>query len=298
MARGGNALEKRGIDSELDQDYPEDVRPRPFVKWVGGKRQLLAQLISRMPEKYGKYYEPFLGGGALFFAVQPEKAVLSDCNQDLINAYEVIQSNPQALIKSLTGHTAKHCEEYYYEQRALDREANYAKKSAVERASRLIYLNKTCFNGLYRVNSKGYFNVPFGAYKNPKICDAENLLACGNLLKSAKLHARSYKELLKTVKAGDFVYLDPPYAPLSATSNFTNYAADGFGAQDQVDLRDFCRKLDEKGAHWMLSNSAAELIYDLYKDFHIEEVQASRNINSQAEGRGKITELIIRNYGA
>jgi DNA adenine methylase len=294
MARGGNALEKGVSDSEMDQDDPEDVRPRPFVKWVGGKRQLLPQLVARMPKHYGRYYEPFLGGGALFFAVQPSKATLVDSNEELINAYSVVASNPKKLVTSLLKH--EHTSQYFYDLRAKDREPTYAKWSDIERASRLIYLNKTCYNGLYRVNSKGYFNAPFGNYKNPKICDPENLHACSELLKSATIRCCSYKEISKTVKAGDFVYLDPPYAPMSATSNFTAYVADGFGSQDQVDLRDFCCKLDERGVYWMLSNSAAELIFDLYKDFCIEEVQAARNINSQGYGRGKITELIIRNY--
>jgi DNA adenine methylase len=295
MARGGNALEKGITDPELDQEDPEDVRPRPFVKWVGGKRQLLQQLIARMPEEYGRYYEPFLGGGALFFTVQPEKATLIDSNEELINAYKVVESSPKKLVTSLLKH--EHTSEYFYELRGKDRDPSYAKWSDVERASRLIYINKTCYNGLYRVNSKGHFNAPFGNYKNPKICDAENLEACSEVLKAATIRCASYKDIAKTVKAGDFVYLDPPYAPLSATSNFTGYVADGFSAQDQVELRDFCCKLNERGVHWMLSNSAAELILDLYQEFYIEEVQAARNINSQATGRGKITELIIRNYG-
>ena len=276
------------------KDQENNVSAKPFVKWAGGKTQLLLELTSRVPRTFQRYYEPFLGGGALFFCIQPENAFLSDVNAELINVYRVVKNNVEKLIASLTQHVYQ--ESYFYKIREADRTVEYTTWNNVQKASRLIYLNKTCFNGLYRVNSKGQFNAPFGDYQNPKICAPENLRACSKVLQSATLTSSSYLCTEKHVHEGDFVYFDPPYAPLSTTSNFTNYSKNGFSRENQETLRDLCVRLDKKGVFWMLSNSAAPLILDLYSDYNIEMVEATRAINSKAGKRGKIKEVIVRNY--
>ena len=278
----------------LLKNRENNITAKPFVKWAGGKTQLLLELTSRVPRTFQRYYEPFLGGGALFFSLQPENAFLSDVNAELINVYKVVKNNVEKLIASLTQHVYQ--ESYFYNIREADRTVEYTTWDNVQKASRLIYLNKTCFNGLYRVNSKGQFNAPFGDYKNPKICDSENLRACSKVLQSVTLTSSSYICIEKHVNQGDFVYFDPPYAPVSTTSNFTNYSKNGFSEENQETLRDLCVKLDKKGVFWMLSNSAVPLILDLYSDYNIEMVEASRAINSKAGKRGKIKEVIVRNY--
>jgi DNA adenine methylase len=270
------------------------ILPRPFVKWVGGKRQLIPELTKRLPCTFSRYYEPFVGGGALFFHLQPEQAFLSDINDELINVYNVVKHNVEALIKELSRHVYE--ASYFYTIREADRLPNYQQWSEVRKASRFIYLNKTCYNGLYRVNSKGYFNAPFGDYRNPKICDPENLRLCSESLKYAKLSCDSYYVVDERARPGDFVYFDPPYAPLTATSNFTNYSKSGFGKEDQEELRNLCSRLDKKGVKWMLSNSSAPLILDLYQEYNVETISASRAINSKGSLRGKIKEVIVRNY--
>lgn len=271
-----------------------DRAARPFLKWAGGKGRLLDELLRRMPLRYGRYLEPFVGAGALFFALQPREAYLSDINDELITTYRVVQSDLEGLVRLLKRH--RHQEEYFYKLRDADRAPSFARWSDVRRAARLIYLNKTCFNGLYRVNAQGYFNVPFGAYRNPTILDEANLRACHHALQGAELACAPFEAVLLKAKAGDFVYFDPPYAPLSATSNFTSYTRGGFDAAAQLRLRDVCRALDEKGVRWMLSNSSAPMILELYRDFRIEYVHAPRAINSVASKRGGVSELIIRNY--
>jgi DNA adenine methylase len=268
---------------------------RPFLKWVGGKRQLLRSLLTRLPHTYQTYFEPFIGGGALYFAHQPERAYISDINHELINVYLMVAQEVEALIDALSQHV--YDKEYFYEIREMDRLEDYASWLPVSRASRFLFLNKTCFNGLYRVNSQGYFNTPFGNYRKPTICDPENLRACSLVLKNTNIGCYSYGEVGKLAKKGDFVYFDPPYAPLNATSNFTGYVKDGFRYEDQVDLKNLCDRLTKKGVLWMLSNSTAPLILDLYQDYNIEKVYASRSINSQGDKRGKIQEVIVRNYG-
>lgn len=279
------------------------VTPKPFIKWVGGKRQLLPELLARLPLEYNRYFEPFIGGGALFFAHRPKKAFISDINEELVNAYRVLEDDVESLIAELFKHSHKHSqgddnfsESYFYKLRNADRLDSYRSWSDVSRAGRFIYLNKTCYNGLYRVNSQGQFNAPFGDYKRPKICDVANLRACSFALKKARVHCMSFITAAQRAKTGDFVYFDPPYAPLNATSNFTGYAKSGFGVEDQQQLKKLCDALEAKGVKWMLSNSTAPLILDLYRDYRIEKVYASRAINSKAEKRGKIQELIIRNY--
>jgi len=272
------------------------VQAKPFVKWVGGKGQLLSELLSRVPSKYNTYHEPFIGGGALFFALRPKRAVLSDINEELINTYRVVASDVDALIKELKKHQYE--ESYFYKIRDIDRSELYKSWGEVRKAARLIYLNKSCFNGLYRVNSKGQFNTPFGRYVNPTICNEENLKACSAVLsnKGVKVVVRGFKEITKNAKRGDFVYFDPPYAPLSATSSFTDYAKDKFGSEMQEQLKESVDSLTDKGVKVMLSNSTAPLILDLYANYFIEEVKASRAVNSDTQKRGKIDEIIVRNY--
>lgn len=267
---------------------------RPFVKWAGGKGQLLTELRSRVPATFGSYFEPFAGAGALFFSLQPQIAYLADVNEELINAYMVVQQDVEHLIELLADYS--YDRDRYYAVRALDRNSAFDNLSPAARAARFIYLNKTCFNGLYRVNSRGEFNVPFGRYVNPTICDSDNLRACSATLQDVTLAVKGFAASCAQASRGDFVYLDPPYMPLSRTSSFTRYAKDDFTASDQERLRDTCRALNKAGVFFMLSNSAAPLMYELYREFAIEEVAASRAINSKAAKRGAVSELIVRNY--
>ncbi len=267
--------------------------PKPFVKWAGGKRQLLDVLMKNVPPKFGTYIEPFVGGGALLFELEPKRAIISDTNYELINAYRVIRDNLEELIESLKNHLNE--EDYYYRIRALDPST----LTPVERASRFIYLNKTCYNGLYRENSKGEFNVPFGRYKSPKICDEENLRSVSEFLRSVDIQIlyQDYRETCKLAREGDFVYLDPPYHPISKTSSFTKYTKEDFTREDQITLSEVFKELDRKGCYIMLSNSNTEFIKDLYRGFEIVELSANRSINCKAEGRGKEkVEILVKNY--
>lgn len=266
----------------------------PIVKWVGGKRQLMFELLKNMPKEYNRYFEPFIGGGALFFELQPQNAYISDMNEELINLYSVVRDNVYELIEDLSKHEVS--KEYFLGIRNIDRTEKYAELSDVERASRFIYLNRTCFNGMYRVNSHGQFNVPFGHYKNPRIIDENNLLNCSKLLKKTEIKCADFSEILTKVKKGDFVYFDPPYVPLNETSSFTSYTKDGFDIDMQFKLRDVCDELDSKGVKFMLSNSDTKLVNELYANYEIKKVFASRQINANADGRGKITEVLVRNY--
>ena len=266
----------------------------PIVKWVGGKRQLMFELLKNMPENYNRYFEPFIGGGALFFELQPDNAYISDMNEELINLYQVVRDNVDELITDLQKHDIS--KEYFMEIRNIDRTEEYKNWSNVKKASRFIYLNRTCFNGMYRVNSKGEFNVPFGHYKNPRILDENNLINCSNLLRRTEIKHADFSEILKKVKKGDFVYFDPPYVPLSETSSFTSYTKDGFDIDMQFKLRDVCDELDSMGVKFLLSNSDTKLVNELYENYNIKKVFASRQINANADGRGKITEVLVRNY--
>jgi len=279
----------------------EENKPKPFIKWVGGKRQLLKQfkLMNLYPPKdfnpiKAKYFEPFVGGGAVFFDLLPQKAVLSDLNDELVITYNVIKGDVEKLIKSLKKH--KHNKDYFLKIRAKDTK----KLSDIERASRFIYLNKTCFNGMYRVNKSGKFNVPFGSQSNPLICDEKNLLKVRDALKNVKIVEQDYKQVLKEAKKGDFVYFDPPYYPLNRTSSFTGYTADSFLEKEQEELRDTYLELHKKGCFVMLSNSNTEFINKLYsgldKKIKVCKVDASRMINSDATKRGKIKEVLVINY--
>lgn len=276
------------------QEIDINTKAKPFLKWVGGKTQLLPEITARIPDHFSRYFEPFLGGGALFFHLVPEDSILIDINEELTNTYRVIKDKIEELIADLKQHIYE--KEYYYHIRNIDRTDEYKSWSDARRASRLIYLNKTCFNGLYRVNSKGEFNTPMGRYKNPKIVDEVNLRACSKALQKAEIITGSFLEIEEKITSSDFVYFDPPYVPLNATSNFTGYSQDGFDQKMQLSLRELCDRLNAKGVRFMVSNSSAPLILDLYSHYKIELVYANRAINSQGDKRGKITEAIITNY--
>lgn len=266
----------------------------PIVKWVGGKRQLMFELLNNMPENYNRYFEPFIGGGALFFELQPDNAYISDMNEELINLYQVVRNNVDELITDLQKHDCS--KDYFMEIRNIDRTDEYKNWSDIQKASRFIYLNRTCFNGMYRVNSKGEFNVPFGHYKNPRILDENNLINCSNLLQRTEIRHADFSAILNRVQKGDFVYFDPPYVPLSETSSFTSYTKDGFDIGMQFKLRDVCDELNSMGVKFLLSNSDTKLVNELYEKYNIKKVFASRQINANADGRGKISEVLVRNY--
>jgi DNA adenine methylase len=271
--------------------------PRPFLKWAGGKGQLLPELTRMVSEAspFTHYHEPFVGGGALFFELSSygslkEKAYLSDNNEHLIEAYRSVRNDVDALILLLREHKELHSHDYYYHMRANIPEG------VTERGARIIYLNKTCFNGLFRENRKGEFNVPMGRYANPMICDEENLRACAKALKKSDVKARPFESVLQHARAGDFVYFDPPYIPLSATANFTGYGKGGFAEDSQRCLADVFEELDRKGVKVLLSNSETPLARRLYKKFRVENVYATRLVNSRADRRGKVPEILARNY--
>jgi len=268
---------------------PAGAALRPFLKWAGGKAQLVPDLRRHLPAAFGRYFEPFLGGGALFFAAQPRRATLADCNADLIEVYRVVQGDVEALIERLG--RWPHSRADYYAARAQDPAA----LTPVERAARFIYLNRTCYNGLYRVNRQGRFNVPFGRYTNPRICDTDTLRAASHALRRANLRVADFAASTRQAGAGDLVYCDPPFDPLSKTALFTSYTAGGFGADEQARLARTCADLAARGCRVLVSNSDTPLIRDLYRDFCIVELQARRAINRNANGRGPVTELLIFN---
>lgn len=295
-----NKTTDNNFKSWIDSNSRSESVAKPFVKWVGGKRQLLKTFRMRnlypphsFNLKSNTYYEPFVGGGAVFFDLLPDKAILSDMNQELVITYNVIKNEVENLIKLLKKH--KYDKDYFLKIRAK----KIQNLSNLEIASRFIYLNRTAFNGMYRVNSKGEFNVPFGKYSNPLICDENNLRNVSKILKNVKILHRDYKEVLKTAKKGDFIYFDPPYYPLSKTASFTAYTKDSFLDKEQIELRDTFLELDKKGCFVMLSNSDAPFINEIYsgfKNIRITKVDANRNINSKASGRGKIKEILVTNY--
>jgi len=267
------------------------------VKWVGGKRQLLNEITKYVPKNMTTYYEPFLGGGAVLFELQPKKAIVNDINSELINLYNVIKDNVDDLIEDLKRH--ENNEEYFYKIRGLDRDkTKYNSLTPIKKASRIIYLNKTCYNGLFRVNKAGEFNTPFGNYKNPNIVNEITLRAVSNYLNKANITflCKDFEEALKGVRKGAFVYLDPPYDPVSDTASFTGYDKGGFNRDEQIRLKKTCDRLNEKGVKFLLSNSATEFIIELYKDYKIEIIQAKRAINSNPDKRGEIDEVLVRNY--
>ena len=269
----------------------------PVLKWVGGKRQLLNTLRPLLPPKITTYCEPFVGGGAMLFDLQPKKAYVNDINSDLILVYTVIRDKVDDLINQLE--KFENTSDMFYTVRDWDRNREkYDNMTDVERAARIIYLNKTCFNGLYRVNNSGEFNSPFGNYKNPNIVNAPVLKAVNSYFNTAEIHFSStdYEELLSKVKKGTFVYLDPPYDPVSDTSSFTGYSKGGFSKEDQIRLRKCCDEMDKKGVRFMLSNSATDFIKEQYSNYNITTVQAKRAINSVGSKRGDVDEVVVRNY--
>ena len=275
----------------MSTDVQQIISPRPFVKWAGGKRKLIQQYIHYFPKDFKTYYEPFLGGGAVFFYLHPPSAILTDINPELVNAYRCVRDNVEELISLLEEHQIKHCRDYYYQVRQINGTSN------LEKAARLIYLNKTCFNGLYRENLKGEFNVPIGKYKNPKICNRALLQSVSAALQNAIIKVRPFEDILKNANScDDFVYFDPPYHPLSPTSNFTAYSRNSFSQDDQIRLKHVFAELAECGVKVMLSNSDCKFIRELYSDFKINSITASRLINSNGTKRGKISEVLITSY--
>ncbi len=270
----------------------------PFLKWVGGKRQLIPEIKNILPKGVSNrlYYEPFIGGGALFFDLQPKYAIINDYNEELINVYRVIRDKPNELIEDLKKH--KNTAEYFYEIRAVDRQPNFNNLTDVKRASRIIYLNKTCYNGLYRVNNAGEFNSPFGKYKNPNIVNEPVIKAVSRYLNSAKVQIFNddYEVILRDIPTNSFVYLDPPYHPISESSNFTGYIQGGWNEKDQLRLRDVCNILNSKGIKFLLSNSASNFIKEIYSGYNIHIVQANRAVNSDSSKRGQVDEFLISNY--
>lgn len=278
------------MSTALIKNITSVQKARPVLKWAGGKRQLLEEIEKRLPEKFGTYYEPFFGGGAVYFHFGFQNAIVGDINEELINVYKIIQNNVDDLILYLQKH--HYNREYFYKIRSL----NISELSFVERAARMIYLNKCCYNGLYRVNSRGIFNVPFGNHKNPLICDAANLRLVNNKIQKTKFFCDQYYNIIRTSQSGDFVYFDPPYEPVSASSNFVSYAKSGFDSNDQRKLSDLFKDLSNRGVFCMLSNSDVPLIRTLYSEFNIHSVTATRQLNSVAKKRGKVSEVIVTNY--
>ena len=275
------------------------IKGKPFVKWAGGKRQILDKLKKYIPDEYNTYYEPFIGGGALLFELSPKDAVINDSNKELMNVYQVLcnEEKFKKMCKALNSHETNHSEEYYYEQRNKDRNKNmFNKLSDYTTAGRTIYLNKECFNGLYRVNSKGEFNVPFGKKEKINTYEGNNLITVSNYLtmNNIKLLNVDFEEAVKTAKKGDFVYFDPPYD--SDKSIFNSYTEDGFNKDEQRRLAGVFKELDARGVYVMLSNHNTSLIKELYKDYNIHVIEAKRNINSNGEKRGKVEEVIVTNY--
>jgi DNA adenine methylase len=275
---------------------PPAIPAHPFVKWVGGKGRILAQLAPLLPPAVERmrHVEPFVGGGALFFARRPGRALLSDVNHELVATYTAVRDDVEGVIAVLGELADAHGPDRYYEVRSLYNEERDG--DPILRAARFIYLNKTCFNGLHRVNRRGEFNVPAGRYVNPRIVDPDGLRAASAALGPADLRCAGFEALLSWARPGDFIYFDPPYEPVSRTASFTAYAQDGFGRDDQRRLRDVFRALDKRGAKLMLSNSDVPLIRELYDGWDITTVAAPRAVSCDGEGRGKVTELVIRNY--
>ena len=275
------------------------IKGKPFVKWAGGKRQVINELLKYIPDEFDTYYEPFVGGGALLFELSPKKAVINDSNEELMNVYNVLcnEEKFKKMCNLLNSYETKHSEEFYYNIRNKDRSKTaFNRLSDYTRAARTIYLNKACFNGLYRVNSKNEFNVPFGKKTHVNTYEGSNLITVSNYLtmNDVKILSVDFEEAVKDAKKGDFVYFDPPYD--SDTKSFTSYTETGFDKSEQTRLARVFKELDKKGVYVMLSNHSTVLVNELYKDYHIYIIEAKRNINANGKKRGKVEELIITNY--
>lgn len=285
----------KGIDMSFDQaltaianeHLPSEIHftAKPFLKWVGGKRSILDELLKRVPEEYDAYHEPFMGGGALFFALQPTEAYLSDVNFHLVITFTAVRDNVDKLVRELKVHEKAHNKEYYLKAR----QRLFREKDPVKLAALFIYINKTCFNGLYRVNKAGGFNVPMGDYKNPAILDEENLRNASEVLKNVSIEQHSFEHT--PIVRNDFYYIDPPYH-----ETYEGYSSGGFGDNEHRKLAELCRKIDNKGGYFMVSNSDTPFVRELYRGFTIETVSASRSVSCKAHQRGKENELLIRNY--
>ena len=273
---------------------------RPFVKWAGGKTQLLERLHAYMPKTYNNYFEPFIGGGSFFLNIAPKTATINDFNAELVCAYKCFQNDElfESLKNELKKHEANHSEEYYYQIRSMDKEDGFFSLPIYVRAARMIYLNKSCFNGLYRVNSKGFFNVPSGRKKKVVTFDEENFVSLREYFRNNDITILNgdFEDAVKNAKTGDFVYFDPPYDVIENKNSFTSYAKNDFGKDEQIRLARLYKKLSDKGVFVMLSNHNTAFINELYKDFNIHVVNAKRMINSKADGRGDVEEVIITNY--
>ena len=271
----------------------------PFLKWVGGKRQIMPEIVGLLPKGITtyNYVEPFVGGAATLFHLQPKVAIINDSNAELMNVYRVIKNNLDELMEDLKKHRNE--ADYFYDLRSLDRTDNFRSLSPVERASRIIYLNKTCYNGLYRVNNAGEFNAPFGRYKNPNIINAPTLKAVNNYLNNNQVEILNgdYQTVLDRIDRKSFVYLDPPYHPISESSNFTGYVQGGWNKNDQTRLKEVCDELTKKDIKFLLSNSGSPFIKELYEEYRVQTIRANRAINSNSAERGEVEEVLIRNYG-
>ena len=271
----------------------------PILKWGGGKRQLLNEIIPLVPA-HNKYYEPFVGGAAVLLGLQPKKAVINDYNVELINTYQVVRDSPEKLIDLLRIHKNQHSSDYYYEVRSWDRDADkYCDLSNVEKAARTVYLNRTCFNGLYRVNKAGQFNTPCGRYKNPEILNESKIRLLHEYLalNDIDILCGDYKASLEKIETGAFVYFDPPYMPPeNGDETFTKYTVDGFGEDKQTELKEICDHLTKIGVNWMLSNSSCSFIRELYRDYNIRIVQARRSVSADGKKRVLIDEVLVTNY--
>ena len=279
---------------------PQSTSPlRPYLKWAGGKRQLLPSIRARLPQDWGerRYFEPFVGAGAVLFDLSPGRALVNDANAQLILTYRAVRDDVEGVVALLERHARHHSREYYYELRGADRTPGFARWGEVRKAARLIYLNKTCFNGLYRVNNQGLFNVPFGSYRHPAICEAQVLRAVSRYLRENQVELRcgDFAAAVEDADGDSFVYFDPPYHSEGGT-NFTGYQSGGFGEGEQIRLRDTFAALSQRGARCMLSNSATGFIRELYRDFHVELIPARRAINSDPAGRGNVNEVLVTNY--
>lgn len=276
------------------------LKAKPFVKWAGGKRQIIDKLLKLVPIEYNTYYEPFVGGGALLFELSPKTAVINDSNKELMNVYKILSTDTgyEETLKLLNTYEKKHDEKFYYKIRNLDKDPEkFSKLTDYERAARTIYLNKACFNGLYRVNSKGQFNVPFNKKLKINTYDGQNMTLAYVYFQSNNITMLNtdFEEAVKDAKKGDFIYFDPPYDSENETT-FNSYTEEGFGKDEQIRLSKVYKELSDRGCYVMLSNHNTTLINELYKDFNIHVITAKRNINSKGEKRGKVEEVIITNY--
>ncbi len=283
-------LQFRRDESTLRASFPpERVKAAPFLKWVGGKTSLLPELLKHVPSLLRRYHEPFVGGGALFFAVAPRRACLSDNNAELVHCYRQVRDDVYPVLDALARHVYDRT--HFTTVRALDP----MQLEPAERAARFIYLNKTCFNGLWRVNRAGRFNVPIGRYKNPRFHDPSSLILASRALKGVEIEHAPFEDALAKAAPGDFVYLDPPYDPVSTTASFASYTASGFGWEDQKRLARACIVLNRRGVRFLLSNSATPRIKELYRGFEQRMVRAPRFINSKGDSRGHVDELLVFN---